>query len=140
MDPKPWGPMDPNSQHQLWSRWTIAFQAHPTRGLPSVEVIADNARRFFAQLFNSTVGRSKSVITGSIVEVTCEIEGPAAHDAELRAAAIAAIRANFVLKGFGVHDASVTVGILAGNIQDGKPPAQLIVMPQVLSASEVFAV
>jgi hypothetical protein len=137
-DPKPWGPLDPNSQHQLWSRWTVTLHAMPGRALPSVEEIADNARRFFVRLFRSTIGRVRADIRDRYVEIVTEIEGPAAHDPALRAHAILQIREHFIRTGFGRPDCAVTVGILAGDCQDGTPPAQLIVMPNVISTTELF--
>jgi len=129
---KPYGPIDPNSQHQIWSRWVICFVA--IRSLPTVEEINDNARRFFALLFRSTVGRVKTVITDNkYVEITCEIEGVIAYDASVREAAKKQIRNNFVVKGFNQPNSSITISILAGDVQDGKPPAQMIVMPGLIN-------
>jgi hypothetical protein len=135
---KPYGAIDPNSQHQLWSRWTVVLEALPGRALPSVQEIADNTRRFYKLLFASAIGRVRADIIGRHVEIVTEIEGPAAHDPDLRANAIHRIREHFIRKGFGHADAAVTVGILAGDMQDGKPPAQLIVMPNVISTTELF--
>lgn len=140
MDPqRPWGSLDPNSQHQLWSRWTVTLEALPDRLLPSVQEIADNTRRFYKQLFRSAIGRVRAEIRGRYVEIVTEIEGPAAHDPDLRAHAIHRIREHFIRTGFGHANAAVTVGILAGDCQDGKPPAQVIVMPNVWPSSEVFS-
>ena len=138
MDPKPWGSLDPNSQHQFWSRWTVTLRAHSGRPLPSVQEIADNARRFYKLLFASSIGHVRADIQGRHITIVCEIEGPAAHDPDLRANAIYRIREHFIRKGFGHADANVEVGILAGDVQDGKPPTQLIVMPHVISTAEVF--
>lgn len=137
-DCKPWGGMDPNTQHQRWSRWTVALEALPGRPLPSVQEITDNARRFYKTLFASSIGRVRADIRGRFVEIVTEIEGPAAHDPDLRAHAILQIREHFIRKGFGHADCAVTVGVLAGDCQDGKPPAQLIVMPNIINPSEVF--
>ena len=133
--------MDPNSQHQIWSRWVICLLAIPGRALPSVEEVNDKARRFFSMLFHSTVGRVKTVITDNkYIEITLEIEGVAAHDSELRTAAKQQIRDNFVFKGFGQRNSSITIGILAGDVQDGKPPSQLIVLPQLETTAKLHTI
>lgn len=54
---KAYGPIDPNSAHQMWSRWTFEIEANPKRPLISETEIADNARRFFSKgFFNVNFG------------------------------------------------------------------------------------
>lgn len=130
-DDKAFGPIDPNSQHQLWSRWIIGIQA--ARQRPTVQEVNDNARRFFKQLFHSSVGRVKCEEQSGYYAITLEIEGIPAHDPGVRRDAEMQFERNFVKKGFGT-EARLTrfiVGILAGDQQDGKPPEQLLVMPHV---------
>ena len=70
---EPYGGMDPNSQHQLWSRWVFGVES-PKR--PEVQEVMDNARRFFAEGFKSTVGRVRCDNQGHYYSLIVEIEGP----------------------------------------------------------------
>lgn len=134
----PYGSIDPNSQHQLWSRWIIGIEASPQK-LPSVREVIANARRYFAAAFKSSVGRVRCDQQGTYYCITVEIEGPPAHDPEYVAALQRDVEARFVAKGFG-HSATVTrfvTGILAGDRQDGTPPEQMLVMPQLVLPPEL---
>lgn len=63
--------------------------------------------------------------------ITLEIEGPAVHDVALREYVKKDFTEKFVGQGFGVGARLVgfEAGLLAGDAQDGKPPAQFLVVP-----------
>lgn len=127
---KPYGSIDPNSQHQLWSRWE--FRVSSPKSVP-LDDVRDNAARWLRKGFGS-VGRARvtrRIEDGSLVTlIEAEVEGIPAHDPGY----VQSVRngfAKFAAAGWGVTaDASVKVRILAGDQQDGRPAAKLVVMPQ----------
>ena len=54
---KPWGALDPNSQHQLWSHWLFTVREFG-QGIASIRTVAVNARRWLRQGFGS-VGEAR---------------------------------------------------------------------------------
>jgi hypothetical protein len=126
--------MDPNSAHQLWSRWTVTID---TPRAMSKHELSLNAQRYFRLLFRSTVGRMKVDRRYTFANrfigwrITVEIEGPPAQDPAYRQAAKADILRRFVEAGFHTRQARIAVAILAGDAQDGRPPSQLIVLPTI---------
>lgn len=125
---KPWGGIDPNSQHQLWSRWT--FEIFSTKRQSLTEVL-DNARRWLRQGFGSVghVRVSKRIWSWVII---AEVEGMPAHDPDFVASVRRQFQHNFVELGWGrLGWGRVKVEILAGDKQDGNPPSQLVVIPTV---------
>ncbi|MGH7184698.1 MAG: hypothetical protein ACREIB_00235 [Pseudomonadota bacterium] len=137
---KPFGIIDPNSQHQLWSRWIFGVEASLAK-LPPVKECADNARRYFAKGFQSTVGRVRCDQQGTYYCFIVEIEGPPGHDLEY----VESVKRNFVerfmAQGFGPSARLVRfeVGILAGDQQDGKPPDQMLVMPGLATTARLHS-
>lgn len=131
---KPWGAVDPNSQNQLWSRWIFHFMTDAWRA-QSPDTIADNARRFFRQLFRSSLGQVRCDLrrkaSGDRYQITVEIEGPPAHDPACQDAARRQFVRDFLKPGFGpsARCTGLEVSILAGDRQDGQPRIQLLVMP-----------
>ena len=125
-----WGSMDPNSAHQLWSRWEFRVHGKP---IPTKE-LRFNVARWLRKGFGSA-GRcriSNELTNGSAVTlIEVEIEGVAAHDP----AYVRSVKrgfARFVEQGWGrMAYCSVEVEVLAGDVQNGKPPAQLVVMPTI---------
>lgn len=130
---KPWGPNDPNSAHQLWSRWIFTIRASGNR-LPTTADVRENLRTYVRARFRTTVGHvrlDRPLLLQYVIAL--EIEGPPAHDPEYRAYQQRVFAATFVAQGFG-PDArleSMEVGILAGDHQDGRQPTQLIVLPSL---------
>jgi hypothetical protein len=127
---KPWGVVDPNSQHQLWSRWEFRVEAK----IENLREIELNAARWLRKGFGS-VGRTRVSpeikATGSSLLIECEVEGVPAHDPDYVASVERGFR-RFVDQGFGVGArASVDVKLLAGDFEDGKPRAQLIVVKRI---------
>lgn len=132
---KPWGIMDPNSAHQLWSEWRFLVRVTDrTRVLPSFEEVKLNWAKFVAQGFQTTVGQVHVVQIGRMYRLTARVEGRPAHDPTYKEDVFRRVREHFVYRGFGnaARVIKSEVSILAGDTQDGKPPSQLLVMPTIL--------
>lgn len=132
---KPYGDgVDPNSQHQLWSRWIFGVASGKADDAPGVplQLIIDNARRFFRQGFKTTIGQVRCDKQGSYYTLIVEVEGPTAHDPQYRYHVKEEFEHRFMRPGFGPRATLrvFEVGILCGDQQDGKPPDQLLVMPR----------
>ena len=129
MTEKPFGPNDPNTAHQLWSRWIFGIQSKSRR--PLVQDVVDNARRFLSIGLRSHIGRVRCDEQAGFYSIICEIEGPPAHDVGFVEAFRKAFVNNFIKKGFGAGASleKFTVGILSGDRQDGLPPEQFVVIP-----------
>lgn len=133
-DARPWGPVDPNSTHQRWSRWRFTIVSAPGRR-PPLEDVRDNFQRYVGRLFGSTVGRIQVAIirVGADHLYVCvtEIEGPPVHDATYRDWVEREFAGVFVAKGFGpgARLRQMDATLLAGSAEDGKPARQLLVMP-----------
>lgn len=145
-------PMDPNSQHQLWSRWdvTITPPARKAHHRPDDEVRVAWAK-FVRKSFNTTAGEVRlerrvtvrSPRTGRVrafslrqVEVTqwfaqARVEGAPVTDPFYRDRQKRRL-VEFWGSGFGpgthVH---IDVRIEAGDRGDGTPPAQLAILPTI---------
>lgn len=127
---KSWGSIDPNTQHQLWSRWRFVVYG-PAVELSEVEL---NAGRWLRQGFGS-VGHARvqeqtqNGLVAYVIEA--EVEGAPANEVGY----VTSVKRNFyrfVRKGWGITaHGSVEVEILAGDRGDGKPPSQLVVMPTI---------
>lgn len=122
-----WGALDPNSDHQVWSRWTFKVRG---RRAPFAEVEL-NALRWLRLMFGSVgQGRVEESANG-LIEIVAEVEGVPAHDPGYVAHVRRKFRA-FVVAGWGVAAVdSVSVKVLAGDVQDGRPRSQLVVMPSI---------
>lgn len=127
-----WGSMDPNSEHQRWSRWIFLVEADPGK-LPLVKECRENALRFFAQGFNSTSGRVKVEQYGLKYRFTVEIEGPPVHDPDYRISVKREFVHKFMYNGFGngARLMRFETHLLAGGREDGTPPDQFLVLPQL---------
>jgi len=135
---RPFGPMDPNSEHQLWSRWIYGVEASWDQ-LPSVAECIGNAQRYFSKRFG-TVGRVRCDQQGNYYCFIVEIEGPPAHDPEYVHTEKVHFVKHFMRQGFG-SGALLTrfsTGVLAGDTQDGQPPAQMLVMPTPASTTKLY--
>lgn len=122
----PWG-LDPNSDHQMWSRWTFSI-AERGRHVPRTDV-EFNVANWLWKGFGS-VGAAKVDATERGWRIECHIEGPPAHDPEY----VNSVRHEFnrfVFSGWGLGAmGTVEAKVLAGDQQDGVPRQQLIVMPE----------
>lgn len=128
--------MNPNSQNQRWSLWTI--RVTPAHSIRSDEEFAANTARFMRKAFGSTtemrVEKNFSGSRGRITEVfiiQVRTEGHPAHDPAY-VSVFAKSFLNFFTVGFGVGTLVSTVAVLeAGSAQDGTPSAQLVMLPGV---------
>lgn len=123
--------MQPNSAHQLWSRWTFGVEADP-RKLPSFHECVDNFRAWVKIGFQSSAGRARLIQPSPTAYVfQVEIEGPPATDPEFREHVKRQFIAHFMFAGFGFSASLVQfdVKILAGSRDDGTPADQMVVMP-----------
>lgn len=132
--------MDPNSAHQLWSRWT-AIVTVPFSAIQASQefrgAMIDTSARFYRGLFGSVselnVDARQLGPASSEFVVVCRTEGAPAPDAEFRRRRMADISAFFGrnLSRYGDVNVRVDVHVEAGDVGDGKPPAQLILGPPV---------
>lgn len=137
MNEKPFGSIDPNSQHQVWSRWTIAFTCPIHIDFKTLQY---NTQRFFNRLFGS-VGRVKIDQLGQSVVILAEVEGMPVKDIDFVSKTTEQIKAHFILRGFGagaLNSCRISTKLLAGDGQDGKPAAQMIALPNMASAVTLF--
>jgi hypothetical protein len=121
--------MDPNSQHQLWSEWTFdIFEGG--KHVPFVE-LKPNAIKWLRKKFGSA-GRVRFEEGPSGWKIIAQIEGVPAQDPNYVAAVKVQFANQFVLKGWGnLAKSRVDVRTLAGDMEDGSPPTQLVVMPTI---------
>lgn len=121
--------MDPNSQNQLWSEWR--FQIHDGGRIIPREHVRENAARWLARLFGSAAAfRLTRTRTGW--QIKCRAEGVAAHDPSTVAYIKQQFAAYFVARGWGpIASSAVTVRILAGSEQNGKPADQWVGIPTI---------
>lgn len=137
-DTRPWGPMDPNSRNQRWSRWTVVVALGRRR--PSLTEVRENWQRYAKRVFQTSVGRARVEnratrpappgVFDQIV-LMADVEGPPVHDPEYRAWVEREVAGVFVAKGFGpgARLAHFEASLLAGSAEDGRPPTQLLVLP-----------
>jgi hypothetical protein len=113
----------------LWARWT--FTIHDAGRLVSRAEIELNAARWLKKGFG-TAGQCRVTRTldGWLIEALIEVgQGRPVYDPEYLASVKNAF-ARFVEKGFGMMAwGDVRVRVMAGDTQNGKPRAQMIVMP-----------
>lgn len=139
--------MDPNSQHQLWSRWTFEVFGPFVRLLPQAVVdlnCTQQARRVFgtAGQINIEYGASRTTPTswkrGHRWLVDIRVEGHPAHDPQYKQFTVDRWEA-FFKKGFGPNvTVESRVKIEAGDKQDGRPRDQLLIIPAgALALNEV---
>jgi cobalamin biosynthesis Mg chelatase CobN len=130
--------MDPNSQHQTWSKWTVTVippspLVHRTRA--DVEV---NAARFFRKAFGTATQCRIRAVNG-LWTFDVRTEGHPVHDPSY-ADYMAQAFARFFTAGFGPGTQVTTASKLeAGSRQDGAPADQLLILPTFVLDSKVFS-
>lgn len=122
--------MNPNSTHQMWSRWTATVTTDPALVPPSFEQVKENCARFYRKAFGSATELN---ITGSDVPggtwiIDCRTEGHPAHDPTYVAYMTSELR-RFLVVGFAHAQVAFDVKLEAGSRQDGTPADQLIFGP-----------
>lgn len=143
---KPWGAIDPNSAHQLWSRWTFKLKSPTLARQPPQTPLHVAFQRWCSSTFGS-VGQAHAdewehthAPTGTKVAkgyiLWAEVEGPPSTDPSYHVFIRKQFRL-FVDLNWG-RDVlfEMDVNILAGDAEDGKPPRQLVVI-QFLAARTV---
>lgn len=141
--------MDPNTQHQIWFKWTATItrpmiQAHLQRwhqGLVQTEWAT------FLKKMAGSVGAAR--VTHRISDVgspgkpksiwTLEglIEGTPLHDPGKEAEGVKLIT-EWARRGFGASaDIAVECVYRAGDLQDGKAPEQLLIVPHIDTTAAV---
>jgi len=124
---QPWAGIDPNTQHQLWSEWR--FEVFDCGKHPPFEDVKTNAARWVRMGFGS-VGRMRVEERVRSWAIVVQVEGVPANDPSYVRSVRQQFQKHFVEKGWGpLAVGIVEVKLLAGDIQDGKPPQQLVVMP-----------
>lgn len=124
-----WAGMNPNSQHQLWSEWT--FSVWDSGKHPSFAEVKENAQRWLRKGFGSVGEMSVEEKIGSWI-IKARVEGVPAQDPAYQKQVGKMFR-RFVEQGWGpLAVESVDVKILAGDIGDGAPASQLVVMPAII--------
>lgn len=127
--------INPNSQHQLWGRWTFVVMASSIQ--PSQQEVLHNARKYFRMAFPAAWGRYRCDVQvtpmAALYAIIAELEGPDVRDLAFVERIKIDFEDKFVKRGFGPSAslARFEVSLLAGDAQDGKPPAQLLVMPRM---------
>lgn len=120
---------NPNSQNQLWSRWTFRIR-ESGRHVP-FEDVQHNAAQWLRAGFGSVgTARVRAAVRGWQIDLL--VEGKPAHDPKFVADVQRQFQRNFVAKGWGpLAIGTVRVEVLAGSKQDGRPAAQLVVIPRI---------
>jgi hypothetical protein len=119
--------MNPNSQHQLWSRWEFDID-EVGRHVPRKDFEYNAARWIRAGFGTAGEIRVRQTIEGWRIEVL--VEGVPAHDPWYVASVRQQFRQRFVAQGWGpMAIGRVSVKVLAGDVQDGRPRAQLLTLP-----------
>lgn len=120
--------MDPNSAHQLWSQWIFTIREAGRRS-PSYDEVQYNAARWLRAGFGAA-GEARVIRTIFGWRIEALVEGVPAHDPAYVASVKQSFQHKFVEKGWGpLASGTVTVKVLAGDVQDGKPRSQLVVLP-----------
>jgi hypothetical protein len=122
--------MNPNSTHQLWSKWIVTIR--PTGpGVPQFEYVTTNTARFMRKAFGSAAScRVRQIARAWVVEVLAD-----AQYHPLDADSFDALSRHFTQffrNGFGESaDVRVKARLMAGSRIDGRPPDQLLMMPSL---------
>lgn len=121
---------NPNGQNQRWSRWI--FDVYEVgRQVPKKDV-EYNAARWIRLGFGSA-GRIRVRLRPTGWRIDCLIEGPPAHDPAYLLSVRQQFQVDFVAKGWGgLSWGTASARVVAGSLQDGTPPKQLIEMPSLL--------
>lgn len=144
---KPWGVVDPNTEHQVWTSWAFRVYVHGTGWQrPEWETVKREFTRFFAK---ASVGhcaelsvaelRVSGDLTRPVYHLDWRVEDNRALDLDYRERIRQHVE-RFAEGGFGTGQVSVTcdVRLLAGDAENGKPRAQLIVMPSVIDTNTIW--
>jgi hypothetical protein len=120
--------MNPNSTHQLWSRWSWTVYPGRRVALP-FEPVKLTIANFTRTLFGSA-GQMRIIERVNYYVIDLRTEGRPAHDPDFVSLTARQFR-DFFVRCFGVHTRVMLTGpkIEAGSFQDGRPPTQLVILP-----------
>lgn len=119
--------IDPNTEHQLWSEWRFVVVG-PRR--PPIQAMLANFVRWAQRFEAATHVRVQRRVHDDLLVAL--VEGVPAHDPDYQRNVRQAFR-SFVSAGWGPLGAGeLSVRVLAGDTQDGRPRAQLLALPHVL--------
>ena len=121
---------NPNGQNQRWSSWV--FEVHEVgRHVPRNDVEYNVAKWLRAGFGSAGKVKVERMVTGW--RMRCLVEGPPAHDPGFVASVREQFQARFVAKGWGpLSWGTVSVRLMAGSREDGRPAAQLVEMPMLI--------
>ena len=121
--------MNPNSQNQTWSSWVWFVVPGRTIERPFI-VVCDACTKFVRKAFGS--GTQINIVQtrrGYIIKVLTE--GHPVHDQNY----LEHMKMNwekFLTNGFGLGTKiKMSAKLMAGSRQDGTPPDQMIILPQI---------
>lgn len=121
--------MNPNSAHQIWSKWT--FHVTPGRKIRTTRAeLEANCGRFGRKAFGSASQMRITTKKGVLI-VDVRTEGHPVHEPPY----VEWMRqqwARFFLNGFGAGTTvTLDTKLEAGSRQDGTPADQLIILPSI---------
>lgn len=144
-----WAGMNPNSDHQLWSYWRFTITPPSTRRA-TFEDVKLNAARWLRSIFGT--GAAARVTREPVAESSARswlydryvielfAEGAVAQD-PVYVLIVERAFSRFVESGWGpLARATVEARVVAGNADDGKPPCQLVVLPDLPELSRAVKV
>lgn len=121
---------DPNSRHQLWSKWTVVIRPSlPVR--PALSEFKLNTERFLRSTGKFQSG-TQIKITEEPTRYTLELLVDTdlhPHDAETRAYYEQAFQKFYALGLGALTTVTLKTDLMAGERLDGKPPDQLLIVP-----------
>jgi len=121
--------LNPNSAHQIWSRWTFTV----TPGRPVVRAFAEvqgHSARFGRKAFGAA-SEMKVECRGEAWTIDVRTEGHPVHE-DAYVTWMTAQWSRFFKAGFGIGTVVECVTKLeAGSRQDGRPADQLIIVPPI---------
>lgn len=122
--------MNPNSAHQMWSKWTITVA--PAKTIPRNEpTVKTNAIRFVRKAFGLATQMRITKQSNGLWVFQIRTEGHPVHDTTYVTYMTQAFQ-QFFIAGFGLGTkVSVTAKLEAGSAQDGKPASQLVILPSL---------
>ena len=137
--------MNPNSAHQLWSRWTSIVQIPAWRshaGPDFWSAIQTRVANFYRVQFGSAgqmrithtltdSADGQAPVTRLVVDFRCE--GAPTPDLSYQARVRARLDSFYreCLRHYGSVTVETHIRVEAGDVGDGRPPAQLIIAPAI---------
>lgn len=133
--------MDPNSSHQLWSRWTATIEV-PFHVIHTTDAFAREMRAATSRVYRALFGSAtelkidRELIVASRmtrIVVDCRTEGAPAPDRAFRKRQMNELSRFFAtnLRQYGEVNVHIDIRVEAGDVGDGKPRAQLILGPPI---------